>query len=59
VADGELRYVLFGAGQGNKQEISSWLKSSCTVVEQFSQQGAGQFQPQGPNQGGQVLYDCQ
>jgi 4-amino-4-deoxy-L-arabinose transferase-like glycosyltransferase len=58
VADGELRYVLFGGGQGNKQEISSWLQSSCTVVEQFSQQGAGQFQPQGPNQGGQVLYDC-
>ena len=58
VEDGELRFVLFGGGQGDKQEISSWLQSSCTVVEQFSQQGAGQFQSQGPNQGGQVLYDC-
>jgi len=28
------------------------------VVKEFSQQGAGQFQSQGPNQGGQVLYDC-
>ena len=58
VANGELRYVLFGGGQGNKQEISSWLQSSCKVVKEFSQQGAGQFQSQGPNQGGQVLYDC-
>jgi len=58
VANGELRYVLFGGGQGNKQEISSWLQSSCAVVKEFSQQGAGQFQSQGPNQGGQVLYDC-
>jgi 4-amino-4-deoxy-L-arabinose transferase-like glycosyltransferase len=59
VANGELRYVLSGGGQGNKQEILSWLQSSCTLVEEFSQQGAGQFQLQGPNQGGQLLYDCQ
>lgn len=59
VAEGELRFVLYGSGQGNKQEVSSWLESSCAVVEQFSQQSAGQFQSQGPNQGGQVLYDCQ
>ena len=61
VADGELRYVLFGGGQGNKQEISNWLKSSCSVVDQFSQQGAAQSQPQGPGQNGgaQVLYECQ
>jgi 4-amino-4-deoxy-L-arabinose transferase-like glycosyltransferase len=45
VANGELRYVLFGGGQGNQQEISSWLQSSCSAVEQF-------------NQGGQVLYEC-
>lgn len=58
VAEGKLRYVLFGGGQGNKQEISSWLQSSCAAVKEFSQQGAGGLQSQGPNQGGQVLYDC-
>ncbi len=60
VANGDLRYVLFGGGQGNgKQEILNWLKTSCVVVDQFSQQGVTQFQPQGPGGGGsQVLYDC-
>lgn len=64
VANGELRYVYFGGGQGNKQDISTWLKSSCTVVEQFSQKGTvgAQFPPGGPgggpNSGPQTLYDC-
>jgi 4-amino-4-deoxy-L-arabinose transferase-like glycosyltransferase len=49
VADGELRYVLMGGTQGNKQEIVSWLQSECAVVE-FSQMG--------PTQGGQTLYNC-
>jgi 4-amino-4-deoxy-L-arabinose transferase-like glycosyltransferase len=63
VANGELRYVLFGGGgQGNKQEILNWLQSSCSVVEQFNPRGvtARQFPQGGPgqNQGGQVLYEC-
>ncbi|MEW5938491.1 MAG: glycosyltransferase family 39 protein [Chloroflexota bacterium] len=61
VADGELRYVLFGGGQGNKQDIANWLQSSCTVVERFSQRGAQAqpFPPGGPgDQGGQILYEC-
>jgi 4-amino-4-deoxy-L-arabinose transferase-like glycosyltransferase len=59
VADGELRYVLFGvSGRNNKQDVVQWLQSSCSVVSQFSAQGGGSSQPQGPNQGGQVLYDC-
>jgi 4-amino-4-deoxy-L-arabinose transferase-like glycosyltransferase len=60
VTEGELRYVLFGGGQGNKQEILNWLNSSCTVVEQFSQRASvnNPVAPQGPNQGRQVLYDC-
>jgi len=60
VADGELRFVLFGmSGRNNKQEIVQWLQGSCLVVRQFNQQTANISQPQGPNQGGQVLYDCQ
>lgn len=55
-ANGELRYVLFGGRQTNKQGITDWLKSSCDVVSEFSQQTAGGFQPQ--NRGGQILYDC-
>ncbi len=59
-ADSELRFVLFGSdGRNNKQDVVQWLQSSCSVVSEFSQQVGGQFQPQGPNQGGQVLYDCQ
>ncbi len=59
VADGELRYVLFGmGGRDNKQDLVQWLQSSCKVVEQFSQRASDSFQPQGPNGGGQVLFDC-
>jgi len=60
VANGELRYVLFGGGQGgSKQEISNWLKNSCAVVSQFSRAGVQQFPQGGPGGGGgQVLYEC-
>lgn len=58
VANGELRYVLFGgSGRNKKQDIAQWLQSSCSVVSEFSRRPA-QFQPQGPNQGGQMLYEC-
>lgn len=58
VANGELRYVLFGLDGRNKQEIGAWLRSSCTVVEQFSQTGSTQPQPQGGDGGGKILYEC-
>lgn len=65
VADGELRYVLFGmGGRNNRQDVLQWLQRSCAVVPQFSQQMPGQFPPpgprppQGPNGGAQVLYEC-
>lgn len=59
VANGELRYVLFGiGGRNNKQDILQWLQTSCSVVSEFSQVSA-QLQQQGPGQnGGQVLYAC-
>ncbi|MCC6297888.1 MAG: glycosyltransferase family 39 protein [Anaerolineales bacterium] len=68
VANGELRYVLYGGDRGNKQGILNWLQSSCEIVPEFSAgnppQGAnqvdGQNQPEGPGRGGQslVLYLC-
>lgn len=54
VANGELRYVLYGGERGNKQDISNWLASSCTVVEDFSMTQNG---PQGGQQ--MKLYECQ
>jgi 4-amino-4-deoxy-L-arabinose transferase-like glycosyltransferase len=60
VANGELRFVLFGmGGRNNKQDVVQWLQSACSVVDDFSQRSASAVQSQGPNQGGQVLYDCQ
>jgi 4-amino-4-deoxy-L-arabinose transferase-like glycosyltransferase len=49
VANGELRYILYGGDRGNKQDISNWLASSCSVVEGFT------FTQNRP--GGQ-LYEC-
>lgn len=59
VANGELRYVLFAMnGRNNKGDVLAWLQASCRVVTQFSRQAGTQFQAQGPDQGGQVLYEC-
>jgi hypothetical protein len=60
VADGDLRYVLFSDGRGNKQDISDWLESACTVVPEFSQTNNNRMQEQqrpGNNQA-TVLYQC-
>jgi hypothetical protein len=58
VANGELRYVLFGGGQGNKQDIANWLQTSCTVVSEFSQANIGNQSPQGPGNQATMLYVC-
>ncbi len=55
VANGELRYVLYGGDQRNRrQDISNWLAASCSVVEEFSQGqvamvNPGFTRPVGPN----------
>ncbi len=56
VANGELRYILYGGDRGNREDIINWLNSSCTVIEGFSLTQNG---PQG-QQGGQEmkLYEC-
>ena len=70
VADGELRYILYGGdGRGSKEDIANWLTSSCTVVSRFSNvsdsnqslagnRPNGQNQAQGPGGGGSTLYQC-
>jgi len=57
VANGELRYVLYGGDRGGKQGISNWLQTSCSPVTQFSQvtrptgrQGEGNME--------MTLYKC-
>jgi 4-amino-4-deoxy-L-arabinose transferase-like glycosyltransferase len=62
VANGELRYVLYGGDRGNKQEIGNWLKSSCSVVPEYSFSTLamqGQYNQLGPggNQG-LTMYMC-
>jgi len=72
VADGELRYVLFGGDRGGKQDIAAWLNTSCSIVPQFSNgnieeprppfAGDGVDQNQGQQPGrdqSTVLYMCQ
>jgi 4-amino-4-deoxy-L-arabinose transferase-like glycosyltransferase len=72
VDGGDLKYVLYGGDRGNKQDISNWLQTSCSVVPEFStttsgasagNQANGQNQPQGPGGGGpnqsMTLYMCQ
>jgi len=64
VANGDLRYVLFGDGNG-KQDIAQWLQTSCTVVPEFGQGNNHPAQNQqgpdgGPGRDNQqnVLYQC-
>jgi 4-amino-4-deoxy-L-arabinose transferase-like glycosyltransferase len=59
VADGDLRFVLFGMDGRNKQEVAQWLQTSCTVLEQFSQRTSQVPQQMGRlDGGGNILYDC-
>ncbi|MGQ9841357.1 MAG: ArnT family glycosyltransferase [Anaerolineae bacterium] len=39
VTNGELRYVLFGGGNG-RPDIAAWLQTACAVVPEFSQRDA-------------------
>ncbi|MEY2817107.1 MAG: undecaprenyl phosphate-alpha-4-amino-4-deoxy-L-arabinose arabinosyl transferase, partial [Chloroflexota bacterium] len=53
VANGELRYILYGGDRGN-QEISNWLTNSCAIVNEFSTVAQGQ----GPQNQGIILFSC-
>jgi 4-amino-4-deoxy-L-arabinose transferase-like glycosyltransferase len=39
VANGELRYILYTGDRSPRQDISSWLQSSCSLVPGFDQAG--------------------
>lgn len=59
VANGELRFILYGGDRGNQQDISSWLASSCTIVEGFTLTQNGPQGQQGPGNSQQMkLYEC-
>ncbi|MDR3573519.1 MAG: glycosyltransferase family 39 protein [Anaerolineaceae bacterium] len=60
VANGELRYILYGGqggGPGGSSDIASWLNSTCQTVSDFTQ-SSGQNQP-GRGGFGSTLYLCQ
>ncbi|MBE0682387.1 MAG: glycosyltransferase family 39 protein [Anaerolineales bacterium] len=56
VANGELRYVLYGGERGNKADIANWLKSSCVAVLDYSQTNMGNQQNQRDQ--AMTLYMC-
>ena len=56
VANGELRYILYGGDRGNKEDIVNWLNSSCTMVDGFTFNQNGS-QGQGGSQQ-MKLYEC-
>ncbi|MBC7879119.1 MAG: glycosyltransferase family 39 protein [Anaerolineales bacterium] len=61
VANGELRYVLYGDERPSKQDIINWLNSACSVMLDFSQAGMANSQTiNGGNPGHQAmtLYLC-
>ena len=56
VTKGELRFVWYGGGQGNKADIAEWLDSTCSVVPGFSR--AGMPSPNGLGNQTMTLYEC-
>jgi 4-amino-4-deoxy-L-arabinose transferase-like glycosyltransferase len=57
VANGELRYVLYGGDRGGKEDIASWLKASCSAINEFSQV-TGSVGRQGEGDQSMTLYMC-
>ncbi|MBM4427171.1 MAG: glycosyltransferase family 39 protein [Chloroflexi bacterium] len=57
VANGELRYILYGGDRGNKQEIADWLNTSCAMVYDYMGVEAAQGQT-GPRDQNMNLYSC-
>lgn len=49
ITNGELRYVLYGGDRGRKGDIMDWLKTSCSVVPEFSQSASGNRSAPDPN----------
>jgi 4-amino-4-deoxy-L-arabinose transferase-like glycosyltransferase len=56
VANGELRYIMYGDDRGGKSDITNWLNTSCSVVSEFS--GISPGGQQGPGNQATTLYMC-
>jgi 4-amino-4-deoxy-L-arabinose transferase-like glycosyltransferase len=60
VADGDLRYVLYGGMQpgpsGTSTDVTDWIKSSCQVVSGIEQSTSSN--PGTRGEGGSLLYQC-
>jgi 4-amino-4-deoxy-L-arabinose transferase-like glycosyltransferase len=57
VANGELRYVLYGGNRGGKEDIANWLKTSCSIVPDVAQV-VGPAGRQGEGDQTMTLYEC-
>jgi len=69
VAEGKLRFILYGGERGGDRVITDWLTATCRAVPRFNQSGS-QSQPrpqpdpiplggpQSPPGGGMTLYRC-
>jgi 4-amino-4-deoxy-L-arabinose transferase-like glycosyltransferase len=59
VANGELKYVMYGNIRGGNDDIVSWLNASCLVVTEFSQTSSQRDGgPQAPGDQQVSLYQC-
>jgi 4-amino-4-deoxy-L-arabinose transferase-like glycosyltransferase len=59
VANGELKYIMYGNIRGGNEEIVSWLNDSCLMVTEFSQtSGQTNNGPQMPGDQQISLYQC-
>jgi 4-amino-4-deoxy-L-arabinose transferase-like glycosyltransferase len=59
IANGELRYVMYGGERGNKPEIAAWLKSSCVNLADFTQTLRQPNGQPGPENQQMFLYRCE
>jgi 4-amino-4-deoxy-L-arabinose transferase-like glycosyltransferase len=55
VANGELRYIIYGSDRGGKTDIANWLSASCSVVQEFRGTSSDN---QGPGNQATTLYMC-
>lgn len=59
VANGELKYVMYGEIRGGKDDITSWLNASCLIVPEFSKTSNQNINnQQGPGNQQTTLYQC-
>lgn len=59
IANGELKYVMYGDIRGGNEDITSWLNASCLIVPEFSKTSNQNISnQQGPGNQQTTLYQC-